>query len=153
MEIPMCLQNQFSGYDILILNKDYKTIVDFKQVINDLGEKSSKVLNTIKKQSQNILNPMTTYDQFINSDQKIYFLREKNKMIGFLKIGKKLLYIWVSILKFIYQNNKGVVHNENPLCLLDFYISEDHQRKGHGRKLFEYMLLVMISNNIIRITI
>lgn len=49
MEIPMCLQNQFSGYDILILNKDYKTIVDFKQVINDLGEKSSKVLNTIKK--------------------------------------------------------------------------------------------------------
>lgn len=45
---------------------------------------------------------MTTYDQFINSDQKIYFLREKNKMIGFLKIGKKLLYIWVSILKFIY---------------------------------------------------
>jgi len=35
----------------------------------------------------------------------------------------------------------------NPLCVLDFYVLEDYQRCGYGKKLFEYMLKdQMISN-------
>ena len=32
----------------------------------------------------------------------------------------------------------------NPLCVLDFYIHESHQRTGCGKKMFEHMLKVYI---------
>jgi len=34
----------------------------------------------------------------------------------------------------------------DPLCVLDFYVSEDHQRKGIGLSLVNFMLQVFFSS-------
>jgi alpha-tubulin N-acetyltransferase 1 len=49
---------------------------------------------------------------------------EGNKAIGFLKIGKKKLFI---------RDELANIKEISPLCVLDFYVHEDHQRHGHGK--------------------
>jgi alpha-tubulin N-acetyltransferase 1 len=50
-----------------------------------------------------------------------------------LKTGFKQLF---------YRNERGRITEMNPLCLLDFYVVEEHQRGGHGKVLYEKMLEV-----------
>ena len=40
-------------------------------------------------------------------------------------------------------------HEVSPLCVLDFYVHESRQRCGHGKLLFEAMLNVSCSIDII----
>jgi len=54
-------------------------------------------------------------------------------VVGLLKVGSKKL--------FVYDSN-GAQHELQPLCVLDFYVHESCQRRGYGRKLFEFMLQV-----------
>lgn len=51
--------------------------------------------------------------------------------MGLLKVGEKKLFIY---------DNQGQNHEMTPLCVLDFYVHESQQRRGFGRKLFDYML-------------
>ncbi|KAL5961809.1 Alpha-tubulin N-acetyltransferase 1, partial [Taenia solium] len=51
--------------------------------------------------------------------------------IGLLKVGKKKLFLF---------NAFGECFEVEPVCVLDFYISTDFQRRGYGRELFEWML-------------
>jgi hypothetical protein len=48
-----------------------------------------------------------------------------------LKVGEKKLFC---------HDNQGNNHEMSPLCVLDFYVHESQQRRGFGRKLFDYML-------------
>ncbi|KAI8612400.1 touch receptor neuron protein Mec-17-domain-containing protein [Chytriomyces sp. MP71] len=58
--------------------------------------------------------------------------REKQyQVLGFLKIGVKCLFV---------SDDIGRQIQISPLCLLDFYITETHQRLGYGKTLFECML-------------
>lgn len=34
----------------------------------------------------------------------------------------------------------GRTHEMSPLCVLDFFVNEHEQRKGYGKRLFDYML-------------
>ncbi|KAK7465998.1 hypothetical protein BaRGS_00037435 [Batillaria attramentaria] len=52
-------------------------------------------------------------------------------IIGFLKVGRKRL--------FVYDRH-GQQWEMNPLCVLDFYVHESRQRMGCGRRLFDFML-------------
>jgi alpha-tubulin N-acetyltransferase 1 len=52
-------------------------------------------------------------------------------LVGLLKIGKKTL--------FVHDQN-GHHHEMLPLCVLDFFTAQ--QRKGYGRKIFDFMLKV-----------
>ena len=61
----------------------------------------------------------------------IYILCNKNKFIGFIKVGKKHLFIYDEI---------GVPIEINPLCVLDFYTYETCQRKGYGKIMFSEMI-------------
>ena len=63
----------------------------------------------------------------------IFFSRGYGLAIGFLKIGFKKLYVY---------DLKGELHEREPLCVLDFYISEPYQRQSYGKKLYDYMLMV-----------
>ena len=54
-------------------------------------------------------------------------------VVGLLKVGCKKL--------FVYDYH-GAQHEMQPLCILDFYVHESCQRRGYGKKLFEYMLQV-----------
>ncbi len=49
---------------------------------------------------------------------------EDNKVMGFLKTGKKNLF---------FRDYVGTVKQINPLCVLDFYVHESVQRNGFGK--------------------
>ncbi|MCL4151557.1 UNVERIFIED_CONTAM: hypothetical protein GTU68_067052 [Idotea baltica] len=52
-----------------------------------------------------------------------------------LKIGRKKLFL---------MDENQVTREVAPMCVLDFYIHESRQRRGYGRKLFDYMLTVRV---------
>ena len=56
---------------------------------------------------------------------------EKNRCIGFLKVGYKQLFI---------RNRSGALIEMKPLCVLDFYVDNKVQRGGYGKLLFDAML-------------
>ncbi|VEL17364.1 unnamed protein product [Protopolystoma xenopodis] len=105
-------------------------------VLNQMGQASAKVIEfyyyTFKAQKLN--HPVTSYDKLRVSNHTLYLLRDtsvKNVIIGILKVGKKVL--------FLFDNN-GICHENEQFCVLDFYVHESLQRRGHGRTLFEFML-------------
>ncbi|XP_078489292.1 uncharacterized protein LOC100180842 [Ciona intestinalis] len=100
-------------------------------VIEVLGQRSAR--------AQQLTGSITTLLKSQLNNQRIYVLKEANAnnglgcAIGFLKIGKKRLFVL----------DRDGNHNEmNPLCVLDFYVHESQQRKGCGLCLFKHMLHV-----------
>jgi len=67
---------------------------------------------------------ITTGVKFLSSDHHLYLCIKKNKVVGFLKVGIKKL--------FVVDLFNGLVEIE-PLCLLDFYVHESEQRSGFGK--------------------
>ncbi|CAH8605688.1 unnamed protein product [Schistosoma intercalatum] len=65
----------------------------------------------------------------IRTRQFFYYLIFLQK--SFLKTGRKRLFV---------HDKRGVCVECVPLCVLDFYVHEAHQRKGCGKKLFDFML-------------
>jgi hypothetical protein len=74
---------------------------------------------------------ITSGYKFFGTDQHIYLICDKNKFIGFIKVGYKHLFIYDEI---------GVPIEINPLCVLDFYTYETCQRQGYGKIMFSEML-------------
>ena len=66
-------------------------------------------------------------------NQKVYLLidRASAKVAGLLKIGPKRLFL------LDHSNQQTETY---PLCVLDFYVAENLQRAGHGKRLFDFML-------------
>lgn len=63
------------------------------------------------------------------------------------------MYDWTSfvscsgmLLYFPPQDRQGMHIEAEPLCILDFYITENLQRHGYGLELFEFMLKVKDSS-------
>uniref|UniRef100_A0A3Q3F1R6 Alpha tubulin acetyltransferase 1 n=1 Tax=Labrus bergylta TaxID=56723 RepID=A0A3Q3F1R6_9LABR len=52
-------------------------------------------------------------------------------VVGFLKVGYKKLFL---------LDRQGAHIEAEPLCVLDFFISENVQRHGYGLELFDFML-------------
>uniref|UniRef100_A0A3Q0KS30 N-acetyltransferase domain-containing protein n=2 Tax=Schistosoma mansoni TaxID=6183 RepID=A0A3Q0KS30_SCHMA len=79
--------------------------------------------------------PVTSYKKFRDSNQTIFLLSDiaSKKILGFLKTGRKRLFV---------HDRRGVCVECVPLCVLDFYVHEAHQRKGCGKKLFDFMLKI-----------
>mmetsp|Transcript_23784 Transcript_23784/g.30965 ORF Transcript_23784/g.30965 Transcript_23784/m.30965 type:complete len:148 (-) Transcript_23784:443-886(-) len=99
-------------------------------IIDEYGLKSA--------QAQSIKLPMTTYSKFLESDHRMYIAYNQDEIpLGFLRVGMKHLY---------YYDRKGKCMELDPLCVLDFYVSEDHQRKGIGLSLVNFMLQVFFSS-------
>lgn len=63
--------------------------------------------------------------------------RNASIIIGMLKIGYKNLYLMDTAMR---------PFQTTPLCILDFFVHEDYQRKGYGHTLFDYMLKVPVAN-------
>ena len=98
-------------------------ILFVKEILNSMGEASSKAqqLNTI----------ITSAHKFFISNHRIFIKAQQNKVLGFIKVGMKKLF-----LRDRYYN----YHEVNTLCVLDFYVHESTQRRGIGKQLFDYML-------------
>nr|Q5DD96.1 RecName: Full=Alpha-tubulin N-acetyltransferase; Short=Alpha-TAT; Short=TAT; AltName: Full=Acetyltransferase mec-17 homolog [Schistosoma japonicum]AAW26210.1 SJCHGC00609 protein [Schistosoma japonicum] len=115
--------------------KDADTFRNLAVLLDHLGERSAK--------AQKLPKPVTSFIKFRNSDQSIFLLSDIPvkkfviliymffRVLGFLKVGRKRLFV---------HDSKGVCVECIPLCILDFYIHESHQRKGYGKKLFDFML-------------
>lgn len=63
--------------------------------------------------------------------------RSTSIVIGMLKVGKKHLYL---------MNGAQDKFEEEPMCILDFYVHDSVQRKGNGHHLFDHMLKVSITS-------
>ncbi|CAD5123253.1 DgyrCDS11611 [Dimorphilus gyrociliatus] len=97
-----------------------------RSVVDKLGEASAK--------AQGLLGSITSLSKLSFSSHKIYLLKDpqkKNIVIGFIKVGSK---------KLFFYDIRGIQIENDPLCVLDFYVHESVQRKGCGKKLFEFML-------------
>lgn len=101
-------------------SKEYMEIL-----VDSMGKASSKaqklhtVITTFKRLQMNLDN------------QKMYTYCKKEKCMGFLKVGVKKLFV---------STEYGDMKEITPLCVLDFYVHEDVQRTGIGKKLFDLML-------------
>lgn len=97
------------------------------QVINSIGEASSF--------AQGLNNVITNADKLQNSDHLLYLMKEedgdRSVVVGMLKIGRKKLFLLDP-----HNRTKEVA----PLCVLDFYVHESRQRRGYGKRLFDFML-------------
>ena len=106
-------------------------------LLDKIGELSAHVrINIIIEaslifQAQGLPTAITSGYKFFGTDQHIYLICEKNKFIGFIKVGYKHLFIYDEI---------GVPIEITPLCVLDFYTYESCQRKGYGKIMFTEML-------------
>ena len=123
-EILVCDRNGFSILEGACHNKippGYKEYI--KEILDKMGELSSK--------SQNLLVNVTTTNRFFPSDQTLIIKTDKNKVLGYVKVGPKRLFLRDRICNY---------HERKTLCVLDFYIYDTEQRSGLGREIFDYML-------------
>ena len=92
-------------------------------IIDKMGVASGK--------AQKLAQPITSSMKLFNSDNKLYMLAQGKQVVGFLKTGKRNLFI---------RGDNGGIKEIKPLCVLDFYVHESMQRGGHGKALFDLML-------------
>jgi alpha-tubulin N-acetyltransferase 1 len=114
-----------NGIAILTSRQCRKAHAEIMSLINQLGTASSR--------AQGLSHVITTYASFASSDNTMYILTAENgkKALGFVKIGRRNLFLW---------DRRGVQHEKNVLCLLDFFTFPSCQRKGYGRKMIDAML-------------
>ena len=123
-EILVCDRNGFSILEGSCHNKivpGYKAYI--KEILDKMGELSSK--------SQNLLVNVTTTNKFFPSDHCLIIKAEKNKVLGYIKVGPKKLFLRDRICNY---------HERKTLCVLDFYIYDTEQRSNLGREIFDFML-------------
>jgi len=94
------------------------------EILDRMGEASAR--------AQGLRQPITTVAKVRNHpEHSVFLLVEANSVVGFLKVGKKNLFM---------LDKQGEQNEVYPLCVLDFYVHESRQRLGAGRRLFETML-------------
>ena len=98
-------------------------ILFVKEILNSMGEASSK--------AQKLTTTITSAHKFFISNHRIFIKAEQNKVLGFIKVGSKKLFL---------RDRNYNYHEVNTLCVLDFYVHESTQRRGIGKQLFDYML-------------
>ena len=98
-------------------------ILFVKEILNSMGEASSR--------AQQLNTTITSAHKFFISNHRIFIKAEQNKVLGFIKVGNKKLFL---------RDRNFNYHEVNTLCVLDFYVHESTQRRGIGKQLFDYML-------------
>ena len=88
-------------------------------------------MGTASAKAQRLPQVITTAGRLFATDNKIYMKAEGKRVIGFIKVGKRNLFI---------SNEFGQMKEIRPLCVLDFYVHESVQRGGQGKVLFDLML-------------
>ena len=94
-----------------------------KEIIDTMGQLSAN--------AQQLESAVTSTSRFFPSYDTLIIKADKNRVLGFIKVGTKNLF-----LRDLFFN----YHESNTLCVLDFYVHESVQRKGVGKMIFDYML-------------
>ena len=119
-----CDQNGFAILEGSYQNRIVPGYILFvKEILNSMGEASSR--------AQQLNTTITSAHKFFISNHRIFIKAEDNKVLGFIKVGNKKLFL---------RDRNFNYHEVNTLCVLDFYVHESTQRRGIGKQLFDYML-------------
>nr|CDJ95130.1 Protein of unknown function DUF738 domain containing protein [Haemonchus contortus] len=103
-------------------------------------QKAIDTLGHLSTEAQGLKRILTTYEKVLSQpeEQFIYLMWHRHPIkphtsivIGMLKVGNKHLYL---------LDGTQQRYEEEPLCILDFYIHDSVQRRGNGHQLFDYML-------------
>ena len=100
------------------------------EIIDLLGIASSK--------AQQLSVPISSFNKLQISNHRIYLKINNEKVIGFIKVGKKDLF---------YRHLNGKFTEMQPLCVLDFYVHESYQRNGYGKIIFEKNISALNGEN------
>ncbi|XP_053494039.1 alpha-tubulin N-acetyltransferase 1 isoform X2 [Ictalurus furcatus] len=98
-------------------------------VIDELGKASAK--------AQTLPAPITSAAKLQANKHYLYLLKDGERnggrgvAVGYLKVGYKKLFL---------LDQRGAHVETEPLCVLDFYVTESLQRHGYGLELFHFML-------------
>ncbi|XP_076864563.1 alpha-tubulin N-acetyltransferase 1 isoform X2 [Brachyhypopomus gauderio] len=98
-------------------------------VIDELGKASAK--------AQQLPAPITSASKLQSNRHHLYLLKDGERnggrgvAVGYLKVGCKKLFL---------LDQQGAHVETEPLCVLDFYVTESLQRHGYGLELFHFML-------------
>ncbi|XP_016349504.1 alpha-tubulin N-acetyltransferase 1 isoform X5 [Sinocyclocheilus anshuiensis] len=104
-------------------------LLQISTVIDELGKASSK--------AQQLPAPITSAAKLQANRHHLYLLKDgeqkggRGVIVGFLKVGYKKLFL---------LDQRGAHLETEPLCVLDFYVTETLQRHGYGLELFDFML-------------
>ncbi|XP_059412656.1 alpha-tubulin N-acetyltransferase 1 isoform X5 [Carassius carassius] len=104
-------------------------LLQISTVIDELGKASSK--------AQQLPAPITSAAKLQANKHHLYLLKDgeqnggRGVIVGFLKVGYKKLFL---------LDQRGAHLETEPLCVLDFYVTETLQRHGYGLELFDFML-------------
>ena len=104
--------------------KNYSSGDVLSNVIDKMGDASAL--------AQGLHMPITSSSSFKSSNYILYFKIHGSKWLGLIKTGYKNLYVRE-------YHSTGMI-NIKPLWILDFYVSENWQREGHGKHLFDWVL-------------
>ena len=119
-----CDQNGFAILEGSYQNRIVPGYILFvKEILNSMGEASSR--------AQKLNTTITSAHKFFVSNHRIFIKAEENKVLGFIKVGSKKLFL---------RDRNFNYHEVNSLCVLDFYVHESTQRRGIGKQLFDFML-------------
>lgn len=119
------LRSKWFCYFRRFLSKSYSPRLYFIRQGNPKfdGEASSR--------AQKLNTTITSAHKFFVSNHRIFIKAEENKVLGFIKVGSKKLFL---------RDRNFNYHEVNSLCVLDFYVHESTQRRGIGKQLFDFML-------------
>ncbi|XP_066531267.1 alpha-tubulin N-acetyltransferase 1 isoform X4 [Hoplias malabaricus] len=98
-------------------------------VIDELGKASAK--------AQQLPAQITSAAKLQSNRHYLYLLKDGERnggrgvAVGYLKVGYKKLFL---------LDQRGAHVETEPLCVLDFYVTESLQRHGYGLELFRFML-------------
>lgn len=118
----------------------YVSVVDDAALQADLSGALSTLLEELGKSSasaQGLRRPVTSGSCL--GDQRVYLLMDGPKALGFLKVGRKRLFV-EAVKPSDFADVKNAFQEIEPLCALDFYVHERYQRAGFGRQLFDAMM-------------
>lgn len=113
----------------------WSAVQDAGAVINQIGIRSAIAQGL--KGPNGAPAPVTTFNGLSGSQQRLYLFCQgggpegPRVLVGLLKVGTKSLFHW---------DSSGQRELPNQLCVLDFYVHEDWQRRGAGKALFASML-------------
>ena len=122
-----CLDCDENGISILEGSCQNRIIPGYrlyvKEILDKMGQLSSK--------AQNLQTIITNTSRFFPSNHTLFIKAENNKVFGYVKVGPKKLFLRDRLFNY---------HERRTLCVLDFYVYENVQRKGIGKQIFDYML-------------
>jgi len=138
MEFPFDLSNCLvasvdqTGFCVVIVDEHaLRSSAGLCRVLEELGQRSAY--------AQGLGRPVTS--GYGLGEHRVYLLANGRKVFGFLKIGRKRLFVAApSAGARAFADVQDTFCEIEPLCALDFYVHENCQRSGHGRRIFDAML-------------